>query len=188
MPSRSSSSSKSCSSAPPRRTRRWARAASPSRSPTPVIARRKRASMWKGILLACDSQTVVNSSAPRSAAVVDRSRTRRDLPMPGCPTIPTTPPWPAIARSSKPSTVDISHRRPTRFDAARLITGCWSPIPSRRRATTPSGAPLIWTISGSPRSATLSTNRAVDALSSTPPGGATDSIRWAMPTCSPIVV
>ena len=30
--------------------------------------------------------------------------------------------------------------------------------------------------------------RAVDPLSMTPPGGATDSIRCAMPTCSPIVV
>ena len=32
------------------------------------------------------------------------------------------------------------------------------------------------------------TRCAVDALSITPPGGATDSIRWAMPTCSPMVV
>ncbi len=31
-------------------------------------------------------------------------------------------------------------------------------------------------------------SRAVDALSITPPGGATDSIRWAMPTWSPIAV
>ena len=33
-----------------------------------------------------------------------------------------------------------------------------------------------------------STSRAVEALSITPPGGATDSMRWAMPTCSPIAV
>ncbi len=33
-----------------------------------------------------------------------------------------------------------------------------------------------------------STSRAVDALSITPPGGATDSIRCAIPTCSPIAV
>ncbi len=32
------------------------------------------------------------------------------------------------------------------------------------------------------------TSRAVDALSITPPGGATDSIRCAIPTCSPMVV
>jgi hypothetical protein len=33
-----------------------------------------------------------------------------------------------------------------------------------------------------------STSLAVDALSITPPGGATDSIRCAMPTCSPTAV
>ena len=33
-----------------------------------------------------------------------------------------------------------------------------------------------------------STSRAVDALSIAPTGGATDSIRCAIPTCSPIVV
>ena len=36
--------------------------------------------------------------------------------------------------------------------------------------------------------AALSTNRAVEALSITPPGGAADSIRCAMPTCSPMAV
>ena len=46
----------------------------------------------------------------------------------------------------------------------------------------------MWTSSGSPRLATVSTSRAVEALSITPPGGATDSIRWAMPTWSPIAV
>ena len=38
-------------------------------------------------------------------------------------------------------------------------------------------APLMRTISGSPRAAAPSTNRAVDALSITPPGAATASIR-----------
>ena len=33
-----------------------------------------------------------------------------------------------------------------------------------------------------------STRRAVATLSTTPPGGATDSIRWARPTCSPTAV
>ena len=33
-----------------------------------------------------------------------------------------------------------------------------------------------------------STSRAVDSLSITPPAGATDSIRWAIPTCSPTAV
>ena len=39
--------------------------------------------------------------------------------MPGSPTTPTTAPWPSIARSNKPSTADISHRRP---DQIRLRT------------------------------------------------------------------
>jgi len=43
-------------------------------------------------------------------------------------------------------------------------------------------------LSGSPSSATPSTRWAVDPLSMTPLGGATDSIRCAMPTCSPIAV
>ena len=34
----------------------------------------------------------------------------------------------------------------------------------------------------------VSTSRAVDALSITPPAGATDSIRCAIPTCSPTAV
>ena len=44
------------------------------------------------------------------------------------------------------------------------------------------------TSSGSPSTAPCSTSRAVDSLSITPPGGATDSIRSAIPTCSPIAV
>ena len=40
----------------------------------------------------------------------------------------------------------------------------------------------------SPRVVVPSTSRAVDSLSITPPGGATDSIRCAIPTCSPMVV
>ena len=42
--------------------------------------------------------------------------------MPGGPTTPTTAPWPSTARSNKPSTADISHRRPTRFDSARSMS------------------------------------------------------------------
>ena len=34
----------------------------------------------------------------------------------------------------------------------------------------------------------FSTSRAVDSLTITPPGGATDSMRCAIPTCSPTVV
>jgi hypothetical protein len=44
------------------------------------------------------------------------------------------------------------------------------------------GLPLICTSSGSPRAAAPSTSRTVDALSITPPGAATDSIRCAIPT------
>ena len=42
------------------------------------------------------------------------------------------------------------------------------------------------THSGSPSITACSTSRAVDSDSITPPGGATDSIRCANPTCSPI--
>ena len=44
------------------------------------------------------------------------------------------------------------------------------------------------TNSTSPKMAAFSTRRAVDSLTITPPGVATDSIRCAMPTCSPIAV
>ena len=42
--------------------------------------------------------------------------------------------------------------------------------------------------SASSRSTTSSTSLAVDSEIATPPGGATDSIRWAIPTASPIAV
>ena len=54
--------------------------------------------------------------------------------MPGGPTTPTTAPWPSTARSNKPSTADISHRRPTRFDSARPTARCCSPMPNSRWA------------------------------------------------------
>ena len=44
------------------------------------------------------------------------------------------------------------------------------------------------THSGSASTAVCSTSRAVDSDSITPPGGATDSIRCAIPTGSPIAV
>ena len=65
-------------------------------------------------------------------------RHRRDfthqaaLPMPAGPTTPTTAPWPSIARSNKSVTANISHRRPTRFDSARLTVRS-SRMPSRRQ-------------------------------------------------------
>ena len=42
------------------------------------------------------------------------------------------------------------------------------------------------THSGSASVTVCSTSRAVDSDSITPPGGATDSIRCAIPTCSPV--
>src|ERR1700749_2109493 len=43
----------------------------------------------------------------------------------------------------------------------------------------------MWTSSASPSTTVPSTSRAVDSLSITPFGGATDSIRWAIPILSP---
>ena len=74
-------------------------------------ARSSRAKEWNGTWLACESQNAVNTSTPRAAAIAATSRTRRLLPMPGGPTTPTTPPWPSAARSNRPSTANISHRR-----------------------------------------------------------------------------
>ena len=54
-----------------------------------------------------------------------------------------------------------------------------------RRAGTGSSAPLMCTISRVPSTAVFSTSRAVDSLSITLAGGATDPIRCAIPTCSP---
>jgi hypothetical protein len=47
---------------------------------------------------------------------------------------------------------------------------------------------LIATISGSPRMTERPTSCAVESLSMTPPGRAADSIRCAIPTCSPMAV
>ena len=80
---------------------------------------------------------------------------------------------------------------PSPTDQCRLVATYGTvllPMRNRRRAETGSSAPLICTSSGSPRTAVPSTSRAVEALSITAPGGAIDSIRCALPTCSPIVV
>jgi hypothetical protein len=60
--------------------------------------------------------------------------------------------------------------------------------PSSRRAGNGSSAPFTYTHSGAPSTVACSTSRAVDSVSNTPPGGATDSIRCANPTCSPTAV
>ena len=68
-----------------------------------------------------------------------------------------------------------------------MIRSRWRSNTTRTVGRGGSSAPLTRNNSGSPSTAP-STSRAVDSLSITPPGGATDSIRWAMPTCSPIAV
>ena len=118
------------------RARSWARAACASRPSTPMAVRNSRATAWKGTWLVCDSQKVENTSTPRRLAIAETSRTRRLLPMPGEPTTPTTAPCPSMARSNKPSTVDISQRRPTRFDSARSTARRPSGTPSSRWAQT----------------------------------------------------
>ena len=186
MPSRSSSSSRSCGSASgtvpgPGRGR-----LSPSRSATPLPARSSRATTWKGMSRAWDSQKVHNTSTPRPAASAAASRATRLLPMPGGPTTFTTPPRPPIARSTMASRAAISQRRPTRLASARPTRPSRGSIATSRRARTGSSAPLMRTHSGSASITVCSTSRAVDSDSITPPGGATDSIRCANPTCSPI--
>ena len=93
--------------------------------------------MRRGTWLVCDSQNAV-ATLPHCGplAIAATSRTRRLLPMPGGPTTPTTAPWPSIARSNKPSTADISHRRPTRFDSARPMSVMLvRPMPNSRWAS-----------------------------------------------------
>ena len=103
------------------------------------------------------------------------------LPMPGDPTTPTTALWPSIARSSSPP-------RPTSPSADPPDSTQHAPRrDARAHPQQPAGGhrfvgTLDRTSSDSPRVAAPSTSRAVDALSITPPGGATDSIRCAIPT------
>jgi hypothetical protein len=67
------------------------------------------------------------------------------------------------------------------LDSPRRL-GLRPSVDNNRRTGTGSSVPLIWASSGSPRPTVFSTSRAVDSLSITPPGGAIDSIRCAMPT------
>ena len=92
-----------------------------------------------------------------------------------------TPPRPRVVSSMIAVMVLSSHARPTSFDSVRGVGWC-SPAAISRRAATGVPAPLMLTSSGVPRSTTFSTSRAVDSLSITPPAGAIDSIRCAMPT------
>ena len=138
MPSRSSKSNKSSGAASGARARIRARAAGGSRLSTPVAARNRRATAWKGTWLVCDSQKTVNTSTSWASAIAETSRTRRLLPMPGEPTTPTTAPWPSSARPSKPATADISHCRPTRSGCGhggRTATGSSSSVISSRSSS-----------------------------------------------------
>ncbi len=117
MPSRSSSSSRSCGSASGTCSRTRARAAWSSRSATPLPARSSRVTAWNGTSRACDSQKAQNTSTPRPAASAAASRATRDLPMPGGPTTFTTPPRPPIARSTMASS---GRHLPAPTDQARL--------------------------------------------------------------------
>ena len=179
MPSRSSSSSRSCGSASAN--------CAPARRTSSRLARSSWAAAWKGTSCACDSQKAQNTSTPRPAASEAASRANRLLPMPGDPTTFITAPRPAIARSMMASRAAISQRRPIRLPRCARPRHS-TPIATSRRARTGSPAPLMRTHSGSASVAVCSTSRAVDSDSITPPGGATDSIRWANPTVSPVAV
>jgi hypothetical protein len=84
--------------------------------------------------------------------------------------------------------VFTSQSRPTSVDTCRVRWPLLWATATKRRAVTGDGEPLMWTLSGSLSTTASPTSRAVDSLSVTPPGGATDSIRCAKPTCSPMVV
>ncbi len=189
MPRRSSRISRSSSSAPENR----ARTCCPRRSAVQTVRtgdgshqtrqRRGMARRWCAIRS--------RSCTPRRPHPLPARRFRgrsRLLPIPGGPTTPTTHPLPLTARSRSPREcahlpLAADETRSPLDSAARPVA-----IASRRRAGTGSSAPLMCTSSASPKMAAFSTRRAVDSLTITPPGGATDSIRCAMPTCSPMAV
>ena len=133
------------------------------------------------------SGAVENTCTPELTAWADTSATMRLFPIPGGPTTLATQPCPFIERSSMAVSAASSQSRPTKVDRCGTIRLCCAAA-SSLRADTGVAAPLIRTSSGSPSTATSSTSRAVDSLSITPPGGAADSIRCAIPTCSPIAV
>jgi hypothetical protein len=120
----------------------------------------------------------------RSVAIETVSSTKRLAPMPGGHTSPTTRPLPSIDWSSSPTMVLNSKSRPTKVDRCLPGLPTSGSVPSKRHAATGASAPLTRTISDAPSTTALSTSLAVDSLSITPPGGATDSIRCAMPTCT----
>ena len=80
----------------------------------------------------------------------------------------------------------ISQCRPTKRASARSVLR--EPIPSSRRAAAGSSASFDPNQLGLAKSRAMLDQPAVDSLSITPPDGAADSIRCAIPTCSPKAV
>ena len=124
-------------------------------------------------------------SMPRLLATSSASRTSLLFPIPGGPTTPTTDPRPADraleksrSRCAVPTRVlqgSTAQARPSRSEAT----------PSRRRAR----HGRVGTLDRHPlrfaEKAARPTSCAVESLNMTPPGGAADSMRCAIPTCSP---
>ena len=188
IPRRSSSRTTSSGSASPNRARNAAPPASCSSSLICSTSRSSRDTTPKGTSLVCDSHVVQNVAIPELCAILSSSRQKRLLPMPAGPTTPTTEPCPSRPLCRIRVIESISSSRPTRVDSRRPIAVLLASIPRRRRAYTGSGAFLMFTNDGSSRTAMCSTSRTVDSLIMTPPAGATDSIRCAIPTCVPNAV
>ena len=173
MPSRSSSSSTSCGSASAScsRTRR---AASPSRSATPMPARSSRATTWKGMSRAGIRRT---SKTPRPRDG------RQRCGLTGRPALADARWSHHIHHTTAATDRAVDHGRQPRpspntdrLGAPRCRRpACRGSIASSRRAEHGSSS-LDRHQLGSPSTAVCSTKCAVDSLSITPPGGATDSI------------
>src|SRR5438093_46824 len=95
------------------------------------------------------------------------SNSRRDLPMPASPLIPTIWPWPRIADSRRDCSRSISRWRPTKA-AARSRT----PRPTARRPTSASARPCPDASGSSWSSKPRSRNGAAVSLITTPSGSA----------------
>src|SRR6185369_4948006 len=129
-----------------------------------------------------DSQYVVKTSKPQFTAVAIDSRTSRVLPIPGGPDTVITALSPPSDWASNLAIAAIWDSRPTRRESSRPHRRS-ATIDSNWRAGTNSNEPLIRTDWSSPNTTEPSTSRDEDSLSITPPDGATDSIRCAIPTC-----
>ena len=130
---------------------------------------------------AWDSQKVQKTSTPRPAASAAASRATRDLPMPGGPRHPRHHRghrW-AVAMASK------CRHLPAPTDQARLGAPDQA-LPGTDRQQSARAHWFVHALDlhplGSANTTMCSTSCAVDSDSITPPGGATDSIRCAIPT------